>query len=176
MEPNKEFAKNIKGWGADLDHKNRPAYPKERMPARETGVHWSKLDRQDQKVRVYHSTERNSITPVFGTSVPPSGVSGKLRDVAYKLSENDIRHWLLLLFADRINVVEGLVDDLRKGHIPNIFAEMGWGSELKHNRAGFIKKTAVVAGLLGLGVVLLQRRRANMARSLERSWSTHSNL
>ena len=171
----REQYKKIKGWGADLDHANRPAYPKERIPARNTGVHWDRLDQQNQNVRIFHSTERPRITPVFGTSVPPKGLSGKLRGVAYKLSENDIRHWLILLFADRINVVEGVIEDLRKGKIPNVFAEMGWGAELKHNRAGFIKKTAVTVGLLGLGVVLLQRRRRiKTARTLERSWMPQS--
>lgn len=40
------------------------------------------------------------------------------RDVAYKLGENDIRHWLLLFLADRINVVEGIGQDLMNGHVP----------------------------------------------------------
>jgi hypothetical protein len=160
---------DIKGWGADLDPANRPAYPKERIPARNTGVHWDKLDQQVQNVRVYHSTERPGITPVFGTSTPPMGVSGKMRDIAFKFSENDIRHWMILLMADRINVVEGLVDDLRKGYIPNIFKEMGWGAELKHNRAGFMKKAAVSVGLLSLGIVLLQRRRSAKAHKFVHS-------
>jgi hypothetical protein len=102
----------IPGWGADLDPADRPAYPKERRPPR--------LDRipapgqQQSDVEVFHSTERAGVTPVFGTSVPPSGLSGVLRRRAFRRSENDVRHWMMLLLADRVNVVEGLFEDLRK--------------------------------------------------------------
>jgi hypothetical protein len=85
---------------------------------------------------------------VFGTSTPPSGLSGMIRDIAYRLSENDVRHWLLLLFADRVNVVEGIGQDLMRGRIPNILAEMGAKAELKHNPVGFAVKSAVVAGAI----------------------------
>jgi hypothetical protein len=101
----------IQGWGADLDRSNRPAVPMERTPPRLQGVHWKQPAQQARKVTVFHSTERPGITPVFGTSVPPKGVSGYLRKIAFKRSENDIRHWMLLLLADRINVVEGMIED-----------------------------------------------------------------
>ncbi len=64
--------------------------------------------------------ERPGMTPVFGTSVPPSGLSGKMRALAFRYSENDIRHWLILLAADRVNVGEGLLEDLAHGHVPNV--------------------------------------------------------
>ena len=102
----------IPGWGADLDPADRPAYPKERRPPR--------LDRiptpgqQQSDVEVFHSTERGGVTPVFGTSVPPSGLSGMLRRRAFRRRENDVRHWMMLLLADRVNVVEGLLEDLRR--------------------------------------------------------------
>lgn len=115
----------IAGWGADLDPKNRPAVPKEKTPPHGTGAHWIEPEQQVPKVKVYHSIERPGLTPVFGTSCPPIGLSGRIRDVAYKFSEARLSHWMLLLFADRVNVVEGLIDDFRRGHIPNIFAEMG---------------------------------------------------
>ena len=63
---------HINGWGADLDHKNRPAYPKERTPPRLEGIHWDQPEQQAQNVEILHSNERPGITPVFGTSVPPS--------------------------------------------------------------------------------------------------------
>lgn len=149
----------IQGWGADLDPANRPAVPKERIPARNTGVHWDTLDQQEQKVRILRSNERESITPVFGTTVPPKGISGGMREFAFKFSENDIRHWMILLLADRVNVVEGIAQDIKNGHFPNIFKEMGLGAELKYNRKAFVKKTVIAAGLVGVGIVLLQRRR-----------------
>ena len=149
---------HIKGWGADLDPKNRPAYPMERTPPRLEGLHWHDVEDQPLKMKVYHSVERPGITPVFGTSTPPSGMSGKIRDVAYGFSENDVRHWILLLLADRINVVEGLGQDVMSGRIPNIFAEMGIKAEWQYNRAGLIRKAVVTSAVIGAGYLLLKRR------------------
>lgn len=154
-----ETHSHIQGWAADLDHANRPAYPMERTPPRLDNVHWDRPEDQPIRMKVYHSTERQGVTPVFGTSTPPSGLSGKIRDVAYSLTENDIRHWLLLLLADRVNMVEGIGEDLMSGHIPNIFAEMGLKSEWKYNRAGLIRKVAVTAAVAGVGYYLLKRGR-----------------
>jgi hypothetical protein len=151
---------HIAGWGVDLDHANRPAYPKERMPARLEGVHWSQPEDQPVNIEVFHSTERPGITPVFGTSSPPSGLSGRIRELAYRLSENDIRHWLLLLFADRVNVVEGIGQDLAQGRVPNVFAEMGGRAEWKYNRSGLIRKAAVASAVVGVGYYLIKRGRA----------------
>jgi hypothetical protein len=158
MKTAKDYS-HIQGWGADLDPQNRPAYPKERMPARLSGVHWDQPEQQEQKLEILQSNERPRITPIFGTSTPPSGLSGTIRRTAFKFSENDIRHWLLLLFADRINVCEGLVDDLNKGHIPHILDEMGWKAELKYNRAGAIRKLAIGSLLLGTAICLMKRRK-----------------
>jgi hypothetical protein len=144
---------HIQGWGADLDRNNRPGVPMERKPPRLPGLHWTHPGNQPLNIKVYHSTERPGVTPVFGTSTPPRGLSGKVRNFAYKLSENDVRHWLLLLFADRLDVVEGIGDDLVRGRIPNLFMEMGGKAELKHNRAGFVTK-AVVATFVLAGVCL----------------------
>jgi hypothetical protein len=144
----------IQGWGADLDHKNRPAYPKERTPPRLEGIHWDQPEQQHMHMEIFHSTERPAITPLFGTSVPPSGLSGALRKFSFKYSENDIRHWLMLLFADRINMFEGVFSDLMHGHVPNIFAEMGMRSEFKYNRNGAIRKMAFAAVATGLVILL----------------------
>ncbi|HYW57323.1 MAG TPA: hypothetical protein VE934_10200 [Polaromonas sp.] len=149
---------HIPGWGADLDHADRPAYPMERMPARLEGAHQHEPVPQEQNVEVLLSSERPAMTPLFGTTLPPSGLSGMLRRFAFRFSENDIRHWMILLFADRVNVVEGLGSDLKKGHIPNVFAEMGIKAEFKHNRPAFVTKVAV-ASAAGVLIVLWMRSR-----------------
>lgn len=154
---------HIQGWGADLDHKNRPAYPMERTPPRLEHAHAERPEDQPLNIKVYHSTERPGVTPVFGTSSPPSGLSGKIRDVAFKLSENDARHWLLLLLADRVNMVEGIGQDLKSGHVPNIFSEMGLKAELKYNPVGFARKLLLTSAVIGAGYYLLKRRRADDA-------------
>ncbi len=155
---NPQTYQHIPGWGADLDHKNRPAYPMERTPPRLEGVHWEEPEQQPIKEKVYHSIEREDITPVFGTVAPPRGISGRMRDVAYKLSENDIRHWLLLILADRVDVVEGIGDDLRRGHVPNFLAEMGIKAELKHNPGGLVRKAAIGGAVLGMGYYFWKKR------------------
>ncbi|MGV3493321.1 MAG: hypothetical protein ACO1OY_05580 [Ramlibacter sp.] len=149
----------IQGWGADLDPAVRPAVPMERTPPRFVDVHWDEVERQPHTVKVFHSTERPGLTPVFGTTVPPSGVSGLLRAGAFRFSENDIRHWLMLLFADRVNVVEGILDDLAHGHVPNLFKEMGGPAEWRHNRAGFYRKAAIAGAAVGVLLYLNSRRR-----------------
>jgi hypothetical protein len=152
-------AQEVVGWGADLDPANRPAVPMERTPPRLDNVHWDAPAQQEVRVKIHHSTERPGITPVFGTSTPPSGISGKMRDLAFRYSENDLRHWLILLAADRVNVGEGIVQDLAQGHIPNIFAEMGGPAEWRYNRTGFIRKAAITGAVVTLAVVWMRRRR-----------------
>jgi len=150
---------NVQGWGADKDPADRPAVPKERTPPRLPNVHWDQPSPQESHVEVLHSTERPGITPVYGTTVPPSGVSGAMRRLAFRYSENDVRHWLILLAADRVNVGEGLLSDLAHGHVPNIFREMGGAAQWRYNRAGFVRKALVATALVGSAVVIARRRR-----------------
>ena len=44
--------------------------------------------------------------PVYGTSIPPRGLSGVLRKVAYGYPDHWVRHWMVLLVADRVDVWE----------------------------------------------------------------------
>jgi hypothetical protein len=149
----------IQGWGADLDPAARPAYPMERTPPRFIKPTWDEVEPQKRTVKVFHSTERPGLTPVFGTSTPPSGVSGVIRAGAFRFSENDVRHWLMLLFADRVNVVEGIIDDLAHGHVPNLFTEMGGPAEWRYNRKGFVRKMAIAGAVAGVLLYLNGRRR-----------------
>ena len=118
---------SIPGWGADLDPANRPAVPMERHPPRLPGLHWDLPAEQLSDVEVLHSIERPSITPVYGTSCPPSGLSGWIRRRAFRHSENNVRHWMMLLMADRVNVVEGLLHDTRTSRRAHAFAIVGVG-------------------------------------------------
>ncbi|TQK06720.1 hypothetical protein [Herbaspirillum sp. SJZ107] len=156
--PPREQLQSIPGWGSDLDHKNRPAIPMERMPPRFIHVPQGQPVQQAQTVEVFCSPERPGITPIFGTAEPPKWVSGAIRRLAYKLPENDLRHWLMLIAADRVNMVEGIVDDLRHGHLPNVLGEMGIRSELRHNPAGLVRKALITAAVVG-GVMALMKRR-----------------
>lgn len=107
--------KVVPGWGADLDPSDRPAVPMERTPPRLDGLHWADPPpAQRTDVEILVSSERPTLTPVYGSSVPPRGVSGWIRRRAFRHSENNLRHWLMLLLADRIDVVEGLFGGSRR--------------------------------------------------------------
>ena len=156
--PSRDELQHINGWGADLDRKDRPGVPMERTPPRFINQPEGDPQQQQEKVEVLVSSERPGITQVFGTVQPPSGLSGMIRRAAFKASENDLRHWLLLLLADRVNVVEGIADDLARGHIPNVLGEMGIKAEMKHNPAGLARKVAIAAAVVGTAVYLMNRR------------------
>lgn len=155
---------SIPGWGLDRDPHNRPAVPMEHKPPRLQGVHWKIPEQQPVRVKIYHSIERPNITPVFGTSTPPVGLSGKIRDVAYQLTENDIRHWLLLMLADRVNMVEGIADDLRKGRVPNVFAEVGGRAMLRHAPGMLVRAAVIGSATVGLGYYLIKRRSSRLSK------------
>jgi hypothetical protein len=156
--PPREHLERIPGWGSDLDRKNWPASPMERTPPRFIHVPVGQPVQQAQTVEVFCSPERPGITPIFGTAQPPKWLSGAIRRLAYKLPENDLRHWLMLIAADRVNIVEGLVDDLRHGHVPNVLGEMGIRSELRYNPAGLVRKALITTAVVGGIMVLLNRR------------------
>jgi hypothetical protein len=148
MENIREDYKNIKGWGVDADPENEPTYPMKNYTGDDhKRLNWERPQQQPVTVEVLHSNERPNLTAVFGTSSPPSGLSGKIRRFAFRYSESSYGHWLPLILADRINVVEGIIEDLQRGHIPNIFAEKGWKAELKHNPRGLAKKVLVGAAV-----------------------------
>jgi hypothetical protein len=151
----------IPGWGSDLDRAQRPAEPRERRPARLEHVHFEEMPPQEPHVDVLHSAERPGLTPIFGSTLPPRGASGAMRRLAFGYSENDLRHWLLLLAADRVNVVEGLVSDLGHGHLPRLYAETGGRAELRHNPRAAVAKAAVLAA----GVALFIAWRRGRSRS-----------
>lgn len=147
------------GWAMDADPKNDPTYPmKKRTNEEHKGYTWERPTQQFVDIEVLHSNERPNITAVFGTSTPPSGLSGMIRRYAFKFSENHYGHWLPLLLADRINVMEGIVDDLKRGHIPNVFAERGWNAEWKYNRKAAVTKVAVGLAITALIVLKVSKK------------------
>jgi hypothetical protein len=82
-----------------------------------------------------------------------------MRRLAFRWSESNWAHWLLLIAADRVNMVEGLVEDLGRGHLPNIPKEMGVPAEWRHNKTGLLKKLAVAAAIGGTVAGLVGAKR-----------------
>ncbi len=157
----KDYA-HIKGWGVDADPKNDPTYPmKNRNNGEQAGYSWERPTQQPINVEVLHSNERPNVTAVFGTSTPPAGLSGMIRRIAFKYSESSYGHWLPLMLADRVSVVEGVLDDLKHGHVPNIFAERGWKAEWQHNRTNLVRRVLVGAVLTSAATAYLRSRRAD---------------
>ena len=149
---------SIKGWAVDADPENDPTYPMQtRTGDSHQGYTWARPDQQPESVETLHSNERPNLTSVFGTSSPPSGLSGMIRRRAFDYSENSYAHWLPLMLADRINMVEGVISDLATGHIPNFFAENGMGVEWKYNKKRVLTKVAIGAAAVGLLVWLAKR-------------------
>lgn len=163
MQPNLVDTSEIAGWGVDADPRNDPTYPmRDRSREHGPGMAWRRPPLQTPEVEILRSIEHNRLPAVVGTSTPPSGLSGAVRRGAFKYSESQWAHWLLLMLADRINVVEGLLDDLGRGRIPNLLGERGIRSELRYNRAAFVRRTAVTltvsAALIGAGCYLMRSR------------------
>ncbi|RZK50108.1 MAG: hypothetical protein EOO99_02665 [Pedobacter sp.] len=151
--------KEIPGWGMDVDIENEPTYPMKHY----TGDDHSRsgYDRsitQTRDVEILMSNERPQISAVHGNTVPPSGLSGLIRRYAFQHSEDRYRHWLPLILADRINMFEGLIEDFRKGYVPNFIEERGLRMEVKHNLKGLVSKMITTAAI-GYGLYLLCRKR-----------------
>lgn len=72
-----------------------------------------------------------------------------------RISESQWAHGLLLVGADRVNVIESLFGDLFRRRIPNLFAQMELGSELRHNRGHFITRTVLTFAALALTIAVV---------------------
>jgi len=164
----RELKLKVTGWGADLDSRNRPAVSKEKAPPHGTGAHWEVPERQIPRVKILKSVEHRELTPVFGTSCPPRGLSGKIREYAYRMSEGRNAHWLLLLFADRVDVAESALGSLVRGRPHNPLAEMGldaewkyhgWRSRVGQHRADVRRWRREALLVLGIGAGLFLFRR-----------------
>jgi hypothetical protein len=165
MEHTVKDRSQIKGRGVDADPKNDPTYPmKHRNDGEHAGYSWERPPQQPIIVEILHSNERPDVTSVFGTSTPPSGPSGALRRLAFRYSESSYGHWLPLVLADRVGVVEGVLSDLKHGQIPNALAERGWKAEWKHNRTSLLRRVLLRAILISAIVAYFSSRRANSYR------------
>jgi len=162
MERTARDFSEIKGRGVDADPKNDPTYPmKNRNDGEHAGYSWERPPQQPITVEVLHSNERPDVTAVFGTSTPPSGLSGVLRRLAFGYSESSYGHWLPLVLADRVGVVEGVLGDLKRGQVPNVFAERGWKAEWKHNRTSLVRRLLVGVALVSAAVAFFSSKRAD---------------
>lgn len=153
---------NIQGWGADLDPANRPGVPREYNHENVLSPHHHRPIAHQQKPGrdVNLTLERGSMTPIFGDTVAPGPVSTPLRKFAFRFSEDRLRHWLLLLLADRADMVEGWFEDVAQGKMPMLLPRMEFRTTdhlrraLKQgpkNRQDQLLLAATAATALGVG-------------------------
>ena len=162
--------RSVVGWGVDANPRNDPTYPyRDRSHDEGLTNAWERPAQQASEVEILESIEHVRRPAVFGTSTPPSGLSGMIRRAAFRWSESNWLHWLMLMGADRINVVEGVVEDLGRGRVPNIPAEMGARSEWKHNKKGFVIKAAVVLGATAALAAFIRSRQTGRESDRERT-------
>jgi len=152
-----ELRARIPGWGVDLDPKDRPAVPRERFDPDLSGAHWEVPERQPEKWPRERSIEHKSLTPVFGTSCPPKGISGMVRKYAYaRYSEGRAAHWLLLVAADRIDTAGSTLRSFLSLRPDNPITETGVLSEFSHHglasRVGR-RRADLIHQPLGLNIV-----------------------
>ena len=97
---------DIVGWGADAPLANRPGVPAEMDPPHPIGHMSLGAPAQQTEGKPAARSRHRPLTAVYGTSCPPRGLSGILRRLAYEIPDYKARRWMLLLLADRIDVIE----------------------------------------------------------------------
>ena len=139
MPPRRETADQLRaripGWGVDLDPNDRPSVPKLQFQDGLSGAHWGETpDQQPEKWPRERSIEHARLTPVFGTSCPPKGLSGAIRKLSYaRYSEGRAAHWLLLVLADRVDAWESHLRSFLTLRPDNPITQTGVRSEFSHH-------------------------------------------
>jgi hypothetical protein len=141
---------SIVGWGVDANPQNDPTYSYRDRSADDHSGEWQRPTQQRTDVELLQSVEHKQTPAVFGTSSPPRYLSGAMRRLAFRWSESNWAHWMILMGADRVNMVEGLVEDLANARIPNIPKEMGVPAEWRHNKKGLAIKVGIAAAIGGV--------------------------
>lgn len=155
---------HIAGWGIDANPENDPTYPmKHWNGADHQRLNYQKPPQQPVNVEILQSIERPGVSRVFGTSTPPKGLSGEIRRWAFKQNESTYLRWVPLVLADRINVIEGYLDDFKHGIIPNPFAERGWKAEWKYNRKNVVRNVAISVALTAAVVMFIKQKNKKLA-------------
>ena len=133
-ESSEQLRARVPGWGVDLDPKDRPAVPRLQFDQDLSGARWEFPERQPETWPRERSIEHKFLTPVFGTSCPPRGVSGLTRKRAYRTySEGRAAHWLLLMAADRVDAWESHLRSFLTLRPDNPVTETGVTSEFSRH-------------------------------------------
>ncbi len=97
----------IPGYGVDADPSKRPGVPMYQRPPRAAPFAEYPPPRQQSEVKQFmHGRPHKDYPPVWGTAQPPKGIAGAMRKLAYSWPDHQPKHWVLLLAADRVDVLE----------------------------------------------------------------------
>ncbi len=135
----------------DASPQARPGVPLYAKGVRPIGGNAPPLPRMGDDARHLKRLGLKRLTPIYGTANPPHGVAGAMRRLAYQYPENLARHWMTLLLADRVDVVEDRLGGLLERPLAAAGLER-LGRTVHRNPFGAL---AVVAGGLWLTGKLL---------------------
>jgi hypothetical protein len=94
-------------WGVDLDLDRRPGVGKRNFdPKPWPNTRYPPERQPGEPAAPMHGRPNKSMPPVFGTTVPLQGLSGRVRRLAYRYPDHYPRHWILKLLGDRVDVWE----------------------------------------------------------------------
>ena len=99
----------------DADPSRRPGVPMlPDNPAAYPSVAGKPISEQHAEHEVLSGVEarinvKADLTPVFGSSVPPKGLSGMIRRLGYKYPEHHAARWLIIMMGDRVDVWESRI-------------------------------------------------------------------
>lgn len=115
------------GAGYDLDPSRRPGVPRERDPRPWPNARFPPARQQGEPSVSIHGRPGKPMPPVFGTAVPLRGVSGAIRKAAYGYPDHYMRHWMMLMAADRVDSAASSVGRLLRSAAPGLLAAGGLG-------------------------------------------------
>lgn len=118
MHTNENPSLERETWAVDVRAENRPGIPRETEPHPVAGAHWTEPQNQPVTTPVLIRSGLDRPTPVFSTALPPNGATAQVRAIAYRIPDRFVRHWVLLLLADRMDALKNLPRWLAK---PNSF-------------------------------------------------------
>lgn len=94
-------------WGVDLDWAKRPGVPMlAQNPKPMANAEIDIVQQQGTSAVPMHGRPNKTMPKVFGTATPMKGLSGVVRRAAYSMPDHKPQHWLLKLFADRVDSFE----------------------------------------------------------------------
>ena len=128
--------------GHDSAEERRPGVPLEKEPRPDPGASWDEPERQHSATRHLKRKGLPRLTPVYGTAQPPKGLSGVMRQAAYDIPEHKRSHWMLLMAADRVDVLES-----RLGRLTSDGGALPVGREIR-SRPWMALAAAGLAGVL----------------------------